>query len=46
MHKKIYTYQTLVNCLRVSERHRCHRHGVLSVANVALSEWSMCIGSG
>ena len=40
---KIYTYETLVNFLHVSARHRCHHQGVFSVANVAPSKWSVAV---
>jgi len=36
---KIYTHQILVSLLHVSSRHKCHNQNVLSVANIAPSEW-------
>jgi len=38
---KIHTHQTSVNILHVSTRHKCHHQGVLLVANMAPSKWSV-----
>jgi hypothetical protein len=39
--QSICTHQTFVNYIRVSACHVCHHQGVLSLADVAPSEWSV-----
>ena len=43
---KMYTHQTLANLLRVSTRDSCRLQLVLSVANVARSNWSVAYETG